>query len=142
MFFSCKTETDDLIFKHIESIKKMDEGDSVLFEMPDALQVDYDTGYLFGEGTRSSEISKIIEIPYSNEKFITDSKYRVILIKNDKIVYENDFYQRRIEFDLKTEQDSIGMYVSYKKFTAHIFQAVKKNSDSHGTFYKLTPSCK
>lgn len=140
LFSGCIRNTDELICKHIESNLVKKNCDTIFFSMNNALQVDYEIGYLFGEETNSKEISKIIGISYCNDKFIPDSKYRIILLKNGEVVYENDFYQRQIEFDLKEEQDSAGIHISYNKFTSHKFKAIKKRADLSGdVFYKLMP---
>lgn len=135
-------KTSKMICDYIAANYNIKEGDTIVFNFNDALSVDYDMGYLFGEEIQAIEMSKIMGIPYNNSQFIPDSKYRIILLKNNRIVYENDFYQRGIEFDISEEQDSLGLHITYGKFCTHKFQAIKKKYDlSDDFFYKLRPLC-
>jgi hypothetical protein len=97
LFYGC-SNTDDKLRNYIETHCDFTKSDICYIDMKDALKIDYDKMYLFGETTMADEISTVLGIPYSNDKYISDSKYRIIFIKNGKIVYENDYYQKYTRF--------------------------------------------
>ena len=56
--------------------------------------------YIFGEYTQEEEIRSILGIEYNSSNWllpenflVEDSHYKIILLKNRKIVYEEDFKQ-------------------------------------------------
>lgn len=92
-FTSCK-RTDMILFSYIDST--CSEGGQV--NLKKALGVDYDTAFLFGECTNGKEIEKALGLPYSHKTFLQDHEYKLILMKNHDVVYDNNFYCEKIEF--------------------------------------------
>lgn len=135
-------KTPKIISKYIESNYSLGENDTCSIDLRKALNVDYDTMYLFGECTTAEEISQIINIPYQNNKYIYDSKYRIILIKNRTVVYEDDFYQdKKIFFFIYYESfrhKSTNVY--YDKVSNPIFLVKKWKRESNNSIcYGLRP---
>ena len=112
LFFACN-HTDKKIIKYVKSVCPSGS-DTCRIDLRKVLNVDYDCMYLFCEFTQPDEISSIMGIAYSSNKTITDSKYRIILLKNNQIVYEDDFYIRYMDFVRITERvDTIRKNVNY-----------------------------
>lgn len=92
-FVSCK-KTDNIIFSYIDSTCPQ----GGVFNMKKALRVDYDTAFLFWECTNDETIEMVLGLSYPYKTFLQDSEYKLILLKNHRIVYDNNFYCRRVEF--------------------------------------------
>ena len=93
-------------------------------------QINYYEMYFFGETTSKDEIAYILGIPYENDKYIRDSEYRIILLKNKKIVYEDDYYQKCTFFsDVKDAEINIVPTVYCRKYTSSVFQVINEKSD-------------
>ena len=139
LFYGC-SNTDDKLNKYIESHCTFNGSDTCYIDIKDALKVDYDKMYLFGETTTADEISKIIGISYTNNKYISDSKYRMILLKNDKIVYEDDYYQNHTEF-IRLNPIKEALPLTCYLYTIPFF-LVEKRASQYGKypyFYLLKP---
>lgn len=136
VFASCK-KTDKIIFKYIDSANLQDG----TINLKKALNVDYDTAFLFGDCTNNKEIEKALGTPYPQKTFLKDSEYKLILLKDNKIVYDNSFYCHRMEFFF------YGSKYCYPKnevwyyymWTDSIFD-VSLIETWDGRFYKLRPS--
>lgn len=104
VFVSCSTceSTDNILFSYIESL--CPQGGNV--NLMRALDVDYDTAFLFGGCTNEREIETALGIPYSQKTFLQDSEYKLILLKEHNIVYDKNFYCKRVEF-FSTAQSTI-----------------------------------
>ena len=131
---SC-SNTDDKINKYIESHCSFNGTDLCYIDIKDVLKIDYDKMYLFGETTMANEISKVIGIPYNNDKYISDSKYRIILLKDNKIVYEDDYYQKYTYFFSLANRIEENFYCAL--YTTSIF-GVEKVGDNNRFTYILT----
>ena len=139
LFCACN-QTDKKIFKYVQSICSNDV-DTCRIDLRQALNVDYDKMYLFGESTTDDEISSIIGQEYHKNKTITDSKYRIILLKNQKIVYENDFYQHDIYFaEITEERDTINLPTFFYLIhnTPYYFVTKKYHTNNTECYYVLT----
>lgn len=96
---SCRKNTDEILNAYIERKCDFNGIDTCYIDLKDALRVDYDTMYVFGEYTQLQGIRLIVGIEnYNNENFllpkgfvVEDSHRKIILIKDRKIVYDNDF---------------------------------------------------
>lgn len=135
IFASCK-KTDKILFSYIDSANPQ----GGVINMKDALKVDYDTAFLFSECTTNKDIETILEMPYPKKTFLQDSEYKLILLRNHKIVYDNSFYCKRVEFffynpKFHHKKD----YVEYIMWTDSIFK-VSPLEKWDGTFYQLSPS--
>jgi hypothetical protein len=98
---SC-TNTDDKLLAYIENHCNFNSKDTCYINFEKVVNIDYDEMYIFGETTTKEEISEIIRLSYKNDNYISDSEYRMILIKNKQIVYEDDFYQDKVIFSEKS----------------------------------------
>lgn len=87
------SNTDDKLRSYIEKHCDFKSKDTCDINIKDALNVDFDTMYVFGEYTQMEEFNSILRLPYKNTKLVEDSHYRIILLKNREIVYEDDFEQ-------------------------------------------------
>src|SRR5690554_6879820 len=96
--------------------------------------------FLFGEGIRSDEISNIIGLPYSNNKFVPDSKYRIIFIKNNKVIYDDDYYQYQTYFDLLNPiKEALPITTCYL-YTNSVFLVTKREHNGRYPYiYVLKP---
>ena len=99
---SC-THLNDVVQEYINL--NMVKGQSYYsIDLREVLQIDYDSMYIFGEYS-NTYIEDIIGIEYCNKnKLIADSDHRIILFKNGKIVYEDDFWNGKLYFMPITER--------------------------------------
>jgi hypothetical protein len=156
LLYSCNTNIDEKVKKYIETNCLFNDCDDWLIDgitnsyvdtcgkcnidLKKILNIDYDKVYMFGEGTRANEISKVIGIQYKNNTFLPDSKYRMIFIKNNKIVYENDFYQGKIEFNIISGYYNESDYfvpsnIGYCLLDTSSVYRVRKTIKSDGNYY-------
>ena len=139
VFVSCSTceSTDNILFSYIESL--CPQGGNV--NLMRALDVDYDTAFLFGGCTNEREIETALGIPYSQKTFLQESEYKLILLKEHNIVYDKNFYCKRVEFFFYSTKyhypPNNGWYCYV--WTDSIFIASKKDKWD-GVFYQLRPS--
>lgn len=135
MFVSCK-RTDKILFSYIDST--CSEGGQV--NLIKALGVDYDTAFLFGECTNGKEIGAALGLPYPQETFLQDHEYRLILLKNHAVVYDNSFYCEKIEFffhHIKYHYPKNDTWYCYM-WTDSLFTVTPRNK-RNGVFYQLRP---
>jgi len=138
LFFACN-HTDTKIIKYVKSVCP-NGSDTCRIDLRQVLKVDYDCMYLFGEFTQPDEISSVMGIAYSSNKTIADSEFRIILLKNNQIVYEDDFYTRFMDFEEITERvDTIHKNLYYLVHYSPYYYSVRMNLDySDNTYYYLT----
>lgn len=100
-------------------------------DLREALKVDYDRLYLFNEYTTENEIKSVLSIEYKSHKTIADSEFRIILLKNNQIVYEDNFNTRFIRFVEVTEKaDTIHKNTKYLMHSTPYYTVTKLNSNS------------
>ena len=136
LLYGC-SNTDDKLNKYIEAHCSFNGLDTCYINIKEALKIDYDEMYLFGESTMADEISKVIGIPYNNDKYITDSKYRMILLKNNEIVYEDDYYQKHTYFFNIENRIEVNFFCAL--YTSSIFWIEKGVDSEKKSFYLLRP---
>jgi hypothetical protein len=133
LFTAC-TSTDKKIIKYVQSVCINGE-DTCRIDLRQVLNVDYDSMYLFGEYTPDSEISLALRQEYVSNKTIADSKDRIILLKNNKIVYEDDFSTRFLAFVPITES----LESANKNWTYLVhyspYYIITKYTDNYGKDY-------
>lgn len=126
--------TNDYIFKYINSNNLSPDKDTI--DLQDVLGLKYDSMYLFCEYTNYM-IPMFIRDYSNGEELIEDSYHRILLFKDNKIVYEDDYYADKIQFEWITEKlDTI-----YDGYLVHYGSQYKfyKYFDSSGhPFYHLT----
>ena len=138
VFAACNISepTDEILFSYIDST--CPQGGNV--NLKRALDVDYDTAFLFGGCTNEKEIDVALGIPYLQKTFLQDSEYKLILLKNHNIVYDKNFYCKRIEFFFYNSKyhypPNKGWYCYI--WTDSIFIASPKDKWD-GVFYQLRP---
>lgn len=111
-FLCACSQIDRKIIKYAQTV--CSQNDTCRIDLREVLKVDYDCMYLFGEFTQPDEISSIMGIIYKRNKTITDSKHRVILLKDNTVVYEDDYHSRNkiyfvnitAEFNLQMQLNS------------------------------------
>jgi len=82
----------------------LDNNDTCEIDLQKALNVKYEVMYLFGEYTQADDISAVMGIEYFRKKSIVDSHKRIILLRDNKIVYEDDFSTLYLRFSEITEK--------------------------------------
>lgn len=136
VFASCR-KTDRVLFSYIESV--CPQGGEI--NLKKALGVDYDTAYLFSDCTNGKEMASAMGISYRPKAFLQDSEYKLILLKNHKVVYDNKFYCNKVEFFCYDTMYFHAMNgVWYYIWTDSIFVATPRKGDISGNlFYQLRP---
>lgn len=113
-------------------------GDTCRIDLREALEVDYDRLYLFNEYTAEHEISSVLDIDYKSDKTIGDSRFRMILLKKNQIVYEDDLNTRLIRFVEITEKaDTTHKSTKYLMHSTPYYTVTKLNANSTD-YYLLT----
>lgn len=135
IFSSCK-KTDKILFSYIDSANPQ----RGLINMKDALKVDYDTAFLFLESTTNKDIETVLEMPYPRKTFLQDSEYKLILLRNHEIVYDNSFYCKRVEFffynpKFRQKKNDVG----YIMWTDSIFEVSFIKMQDGSPMYQLQP---
>ncbi|MCL2802100.1 MAG: hypothetical protein FWD28_10115 [Treponema sp.] len=107
-FFVGCSNTESKLDRYIKLNCNFKKSDVCYIDIKEVLNVDFDEMYIFYRTVTKDEISEVIGIPYSNKKikddifdydlFYYDNKYWIILLKNKKIVYEDEFSQSKLEF--------------------------------------------
>lgn len=117
-----------------------DKSQSGQINLKKALNVDYDSAYLFVECTTNRDIEMILGIPYQKKTYIQDSECKLILIKNNKIVYEDLFYCKAIEFFFYHDKYYYKKNdIEYIMWTDSIFAATSKQGLHGDVFFQLRP---
>jgi hypothetical protein len=99
-----------------------------------ALKTDYDTMYIFSGLFPADYISNIINLKYTNNNWDDDS-WKMVLVKNRKIVYENEYYSRNISFFQYPGYTYYnGGYAEYDLYTDSMFYVKKLKK----AFYRLS----
>ncbi len=135
IFTSCK-KTDKILYYYIDC----DNPNIELVDLKKALKVDYDTAFLFSECTNDKEIEMVLGMPYPHKTFLQDSEHKLILLKNHKVVYDNSFYCRKIEFLFHGQKYHFKKnHVEYTMWTDSIFKItlIEKVDGNH--LYQLQP---
>ena len=134
IFTSCK-KTDKLIFSYIVATNP----DGGMINLKNALGTDFDTAFFWSECTNEKDIEMVLGIPYTQKTFLQDSEHKLILVKNHEIVFDNNFYCKKIEFFFyggKYHKKNNNM--EYTMWTDSIFIATLKEKED-GMFYQLMP---
>lgn len=125
---SCRRHTDDIIISYIKD-NKCD-----VLDLQDALNIKYDSMYLFVEFS-NSKIPEIIGNNYFNKHEIVDSYDRILLFNNGEIVYEDDFPLNKMCFYEITERlDVVNSFYTVHYGTSY---RVKKSNNGYDTYYTL-----
>lgn len=116
LFFSCSKNTDKKLSSYIENECDFTNKDTCYLDLKNVFQVDYDTMFVFREYTQLQGVKLITGIEdYSGKNtllpkgFLVEDSYRkILLIKNRKIVYEDDI--KSTYFDNGITIEKIGTF--------------------------------
>ena len=75
------------------------DGDTCVINFKDIYDVDFDKFYIIGEVNNRETISKIINLPYKNTKYVFDSRCRLIFIKENRVVEEFETNSKYLYFE-------------------------------------------
>lgn len=88
--------------------------DTCYVDMSKILGVRYDTLYFFSGITPPEIIAEKIHLPYNNS-WLRDDQYRLILVRDDEVVYDIDMRRNHCNWHLPEDE----------AITEHIFMVVK-----------------
>ena len=135
LLLSCNN-IDRKVIKYVQST--CPQSDTCVLDLREVLDVDYDCMYIFGEFTQPDKISSIMGIPYKSNKIITDSKYRVILLKDNNVVYEDEFHSRTMYFAEITDRlDTTHTNEYYLVHYSPYYHVIKDKNDQGKYYYWL-----
>ena len=120
----------DILHNHVEQICTQSESDSILVNLNDLYCIDADKIYIIGEVCNNEIIRECIKIPYNNYDWTQDSMYRIIFIKDDKVV---------LEFDMETDYIRFESEDMFKCLNSPIF-VVKRGKGSEITLVNIPNS--
>lgn len=129
--------------------KNIINSDSCVVDLKDFFKMDYDTMYVFGEYMQLNGIRKIIGIDsyhshnilMPNGFLVADSYNKVILIKDHKVIYDEDcmspyFYNIGVEVNKLGEFDGESFTYKAKIFLSSNFIVVRtKNGNMYEYVY-------
>ena len=95
LLFSC-SDTDEKLHAYINKELNASSDDSCYINLIDALEIKYDTMYIFGEFCKAGEISSVLRQDYVNADAVEEGSRRIILLKEGKVVYEDTYEQKYI----------------------------------------------
>lgn len=93
--FSC-SDTDEKLHTYINKELNARSNDSCYINLTDALEINYDTMFIFGEFCKADEISSVLRQNYANADAVEEGSRRIILLKEGKVVYEDTYEQKYI----------------------------------------------
>lgn len=134
LVLSCK-KTDKQLFSYIDSIGAPNGS----INMKEAIGADYDTAYLFGECITNKDIEMVLGLPYKKRTFLQDSEYKLILLKNHAIVYDERFYCKKVEFFFSKQYEYQKVHIGYAMWSDSIFYTKLKKRSNGEYFYQLSP---
>ncbi len=124
MMLSACTHTDGRIIRYMRHYP-ISVGDSCFIDSEEVLEIEYDSMYLFSEYT-NYQIPQVLRISQGNQ--ICDSHKRIILFKNNDVVYIDDFPILNVDFADITERFYTTQSDYFEGYT-HLVH--------YGSFYKV-----
>ncbi len=124
MMLSACTHTDKQIMRYMQHYP-ISVGDSCFIDLEDVFGIEYDSMYLFSEYT-NYQIPEVLHIPQGKQ--IHDSHKRIILFKNNDVVYIDDFPIQNVDFADITERFYTMQNDCFEGYT-HLVH--------YGTLYKI-----
>ena len=109
---SCTRHFPEKVERYILKHKILDDKGNGEFDLREALDIDYDTIYVFYSLTPLNGIQNIIGIktygdaedPYTALIGSDSEMCRIIFIKNNRVVYDDDYYYYEYKLDLQFEK--------------------------------------
>jgi hypothetical protein len=134
-FFSCRKGLHDEIVNYIKNNCTINnQNDRCIIDIREISDIDWDTMYIFPSWSMPENISSSLGLKYDRD-YVKDDTKRMIFIKNDEIVREEDYYvwsKNRIVFSYTDWPNQIIKY-STSRFS------IKKIQEGGDSFYKLEP---
>lgn len=135
MLCSCSYHADDRIVHYLETANYFQDTSEIMVDLQTILGIKYDSMYIFTEFTNSL-IPIVLGETYHNRHEIVDSKKRIILFYNGKIVYEDDIPIDKIYFEPITEcMDT--MYHCYLVHYGSIYKIDYVINERHKKLYRF-----
>lgn len=144
LFFSCMlfiscNKTERRLMSYLRTVNPSQQKE-VTIDLRKAMDVDYDCAYLFYECTTERDIEAVLGIPYRKKTYLPDSKHKLILMKDKKIVYDDNFYYNEVGFFFYSQKYHFQTEdVSYLMWHDSIFVATLKDDGYGRLFYQLRP---
>lgn len=134
--YSCTNSLKENLVSFIENNCKFENNVGCILDLNIFIKEKFNRIYIFGETTTNEEISKIIGVKYEGN-YISDSKYRIIVLMNNRIVFEEDFEEDLFEFDRSDKKIFHGLV--YRDYNTSKFEIVRIGKNKTHLFYKLKP---
>ena len=134
VFFMDKTSRS--IYGYLNDYYPKDNLDSICIDLRQVLKKDYDSLFVFCEYTPDNLISMVLKQNYTSPrrlKYIPDSYSRIILLKKDSIIYQDNYYHGFIYIDnITVRRDSVD-----KECLIHYspYYLVKRSSNESGFLF-------
>lgn len=130
LLMSCRN-TEDKIVNFIEKNNNSPNTQNMEVDLQNVLNIKFDTLYLFGEYTQKELIGAILNLNYENNKLIKDGYKRIILVKNHRIVYEDDYVPIKIKISrgIKVKKNILGREEEYIIYINSKFKIEKVDND-------------
>ena len=134
LLYSCTNSLKENLVGFIENNCKFENNVGCRLDLNMFIKEKFNRIYIFGETTTNEEISKIIGVKYKGN-YISDSKYRIIVLMNNRIVFEEDFEEDLFEFDHSDKKIFHGLI--YRAYNTSKFEIVRIENNKGHLFYKL-----
>lgn len=87
------------ISRYLDDNTNFEFVDTCYIDMVKILEVEYDTLYFFSGITPTEMIAEKMRIPYNNS-WLGDDQYRLILVRDDEVVYDRDMSRSHCNWHL------------------------------------------
>lgn len=87
------------ISRYLDDNTNFEFVDTCYIDMVKILEVEYDTLYFFSGITTTEMIAEKMRIPYNNS-WLGDDQYRLILVRDDEVVYDRDMSRSHCNWHL------------------------------------------
>lgn len=87
------------ISRYLDDNTNFEFVDTCYIDMAQILEIEYDTLYFFSGITPTEMIAEKMRIPYNNS-WLGDDQYRLILVRDDEVVYDRDMSRSHCNWHL------------------------------------------
>ena len=95
LLLGCR-DTDENLHDYISTKLNARSDDSCYINLIEALEINYDTMYIFGEFCNANEIRSVLRQDYVNTDAVKEGSRRIVLLKEGRIVHEDTYEQKHI----------------------------------------------
>lgn len=147
IIFGCNSSKERRFYSFIENNCSFENSDTAYIDLKDYFKVNFDTMYVFGEYTQLEGVRLILGIKNYRSKnammpkgfLVEDSHNKIILLKNHKIVFDEDikspyFYDDGIEVKKVGIFDGEAFTNYAKIFTTSKFMVIKKKNGNENYY--------